>query len=326
MPLAAAMRLRGCADPVERAMSNAGDTAVSLSVVIASHNAAASIRVCLQALDSQCRDANTEVIVADSSTDETPAIVAREFPWVRLLHVEQPLTVPALRGRAIQVARGSVIAILDPYSVAAGDWAARVLAAHAARPHAVIGGTVGLHRADDCSLAAWTLYFNEYGLFMPPTVQGETWIVPGSNVTYKRQALFDGPTPRYPVFWKTFANWDVEHSQSPLWLEPAIRVDLFKPIPLSDYLGTRYDHGRCFAGMRVAQAPTVVRLARALSTPLVPLVLMWRWTRGFWPKRTRRLRYVATMPVQLILFSVWAWGEACGYLRGTGRTCERLFY
>lgn len=307
-------------------MTDAAPSTVALSVVIASHDAAAVIGICLRALAPQCRDGRVEVIVADSSTDDTPAIVSGDFPWVRFLHVDAPLTVPVLRGRAIQMARGAVIAILDPYSVAADDWVERVLEAHAARPHPVIGGTVGLYRAEGRSLAAWTLYFNEYGLFMPPTREGETWIVPGSNVTYKRHVLFDGPRPRYPVFWKTFTNWEVEQSRSPLWLEPRIRVDLFKPIPLSHYLGTRYFHGRCFAAMRVAKAPAAVRVGRALTTPLVPFLLLWRWTRGFWPKGICRWRYVMTMPAQLVLFSVWAWGEACGYLRGSGRTCERLFY
>ncbi|MEO8484234.1 MAG: glycosyltransferase family 2 protein [Acidobacteriota bacterium] len=307
-------------------MSDAGPSTLSLSIVIASHDASAVIGICLRALTAQYREDTVEVIVADSSTDETPAIVAREFPWVRLLHVDQPMTVPQLRGRAIQMARGAVIAILDPYSVAAEDWVTRVIAAHAVRSHAVIGGTVGLYRGEERSLAAWTLYFNEYGLFMPPTVQGETWIVPGSNVTYKRHVLFDGSTPRYPVFWKTFTNWEVEQSRSPLWLEPGIRVDLYKPIPLAHYLRTRYHHGRCFAGMRVARASPAARAGRALTTPVLPFVLLWRWTRGFWPKRSRRGRYLLTMPAQLLLFTVWSWGEACGYLRGSGRTCERLFY
>ena len=298
----------------------------TLSIVIAAHDAASVIETCLTALEPQSRLPQVEVIVADSSTDATPAIVAGRFPWVRLLHFDAPLTVPALRGRGIAAAEGEVIAILDPYSVAAPDWAARVMTAHAEQPHPVIGGSVGLYRAPACSHSMWTLYLNEYGLFMPPTVRGETWIVPGSNVAYKRAALFDGSTPKYPVFWKTFANQDIEHAGSPLWLEPAMHVDLNKPIPLGDYLRTRYHHGRCFAGMRVRHASAAVKLMRALSTPAVPAVLMWRWTRGFWPKGRGRARFVATVPAQIVLFSVWAWGEAWGYLRGSGRTCDQLFY
>lgn len=299
---------------------------LALSVVIASHDALPVIDVCLGALEPQCRERGVEVIVADSSSDGTAARIAGRFPWVRLLTHDPSVTVPALRGRGIAHARGRIIGILDPYSVAAPDWVACAVECHARLPHAVIGGAVGLYRAHMCPDDAWTLFLNEYGLFMPPVIRGETWIVPGSNVTYKREALFDGATPRYPVFWKTFANWDIERHGSPLWLEPDLRVELNKPIPLTDYRRTRYHHGRCFAAMRVEGASAGVRVGRMLSTPLVPFLLLWRWTRGFWPKGCHRARFIRTLPAQLSLFAVWARGEACGYLFGAGDSCEQLFY
>jgi glycosyltransferase involved in cell wall biosynthesis len=299
---------------------------MQLSVVIAAHNAAAVISSCLAALGAQLGNVALEIIVADSSTDATPEIVGTRFPGVRLLHFEEPLTIPALRGRGIAAAEGTVIAILDPFSVAAPDWATQVMSAHGRQHHLVVGGAVDLYRAASASYATWARYLNEYGLFMSPVVRGVTWILPGSNVSYKRSALFDGLTPRYPVFWKTHANQVIESAGSALWLEPDVRVELNKPIPFSDFLRTRYHHGRCFAGMRVHGGSWTTRGVRAVSVVLVPLVLMGRWTRGFWPKRRRRMRFVATIPAQLALFSVWAWGEAWGYLRGTGRSCGQLFY
>lgn len=295
-------------------------------MVIATHNALGVIDTCLGALEPQCRHRDVEVIVADSSTDGTAAHIERRFPWVRLFHFADPFTVPVLRGRGIAETRGAVVAILDPFSVAAANWVDQTLSAHERQPHLVIGGTVGLYGAASASWSNWILYLNEYGLFMPPTIKGETWIVPGSNVAYKRSALFDGDTPRFPVFWKTFANWNLEGAGSALWLEPEMHVDLNKPIPLSDYFRTRYDHGRCFAGMRVMNASPGVRFLRALSTPLVPFVLVWRWTRGYWPKGRGRARYLLTLPAQLALFAMWAWGEARGYLGGSGDSCGRLFY
>ena len=297
----------------------------ALTVVIASHNAAGPIASCLSALVPQ-RAQCDEVIVADSSTDETPAIVAGRFPWVRLLHFDEPLTVPELRGRAIAASEGAIIAVLDPYSVPAIDWARRVIESHHRHPHLVIGGAVDLHDATRQPLGAWTLYFNEYGLFMSPVAEGETWIVPGSNVSYKRAALFEGGAPKYPVFWKTFANWDAESAGSRPWLDPAIHVALNKPIPLRDYLMTRYYHGRCFGAMRVARAGVLARAVRAGTSPLVPLVLLWRWTRGILAKGRYRARFVVTMPAQLVLFCWWAWGELCGYVAGPGGACRRLYY
>jgi hypothetical protein len=111
-----------------------------------------------------------------------------------------------------------------------------------------------------------------------------------------------------------------------MWLEPEMRVHLNKPIALTDFMKTRYDHGRCFGGMRVRNASHLVRVWRTASIALVPVVQVWRWSRGFWPKRRQRLRFVLTLPAQFAMFSVWAYGEAWGYLRGPGRSCERLFY
>lgn len=297
-----------------------------LSVVIASHDAAGVIALCLQALSRQCAAPHAEVIVADSSSDGTDAIVAKEFPAVRLLHFDAPLTVPELRGKGIAASRGRTIAILDPYSIAAEDWAQNTIATHERVPNAVIGGSVDKHPDSHSGLLSWTMYFNEYGMFMPPVASGPVPIVPGSNVSYKRSLLFDGDQPRHTVFWKTFVNLQAEAGGSPLWLEPAVRVALHKPIPFSDYLHTRFFHGRCFAAMRVEGASWHHRALRALSTPLVPFVLCARWSRVIWRKRRERLKFVCTLPLQLTLFGIWSLGELCGYLFGRGGACRRLFY
>lgn len=294
--------------------------------MIASHNAASVIAQCLEALVAQADPARAEVIVADSSDDGTDAIVAERFPQVRLLHFDAPLTVPELRGRGIAVAKGGVIAILDPFSMAAPDWVAATLAAHQRAPNLVIGGSVDKHPASGPGLLAWTLYFNEYGLFLPPIAAGAAGIVPGSNVSYKRAHLFDGEVPRHAVFWKTFVNWEAEAQGSPLWLDPNVRVSLNKPIPFGDYLRTRFVHGRCFAAMRVAGMGRSTRWLRAASTLAVPSLLCLRWTRGIWPKRRHRAMYALTLPLQFALFAVWSAGELWGYLRGGGNACRRLFY
>jgi hypothetical protein len=281
---------------------------------------------CLAALRAQVGSERPEIIVADSSTDGTADCVRRLFPEVRLLHFEEALTIPELRGRAIATARGEIIAILDPFSIADVDWLAELLRAHQDRPHLVIGGAVDLHPAQERSLLAWAAYINEYGMFMPPVTEGETEILAGSNVSYKRRALFDGARPRYPVFWKTFANWEVEGAGTPLWLSSKVVVKLRKPVPFLDFLRTRYDHGRCFAGMRVAGDATRERARRAVTAPLLPPVLLWRWGRVYWVKRRRRGRFLLTLPLQIALFAVWSWGELVGYLRGPGPCCARLFY
>jgi len=291
-----------------------------LSIVIATHNVAAVIAHALDALCAQPGIERSEIVVADSSRDETPEIV-RTFSGVRLLHFDEPLTLPELRGRGIALTRGQIIAIVDPFAIVAPDWRAAVLAAHERCPHPVIGGAVDLHEPARRSLIAWALYVNEYGMFMPPVNGGAATIVPGCNVSYKRGALFDGETPRYPVFWKTFVNWELEAAGSPLWLAPEILVRLWKPIPFGSFLSSRFDHGRCFAGMRGSRWSLSRRWFRAGTAVALPLLLLWRSSGVYWAKGRHRGQLVATLPLQAMLFGVWALGEA-----GTGRSCRRLFY
>ncbi len=299
---------------------------LALSVVIATHDALQVVEACLDALVMQSGAVNFEIIVADSSIDGTDQLIRARFPGVTLLHFDEPLTVPQLRGRAIAACRGPIIAVIDPFSIVAPDWTEAVVHAHALGDHPVVGGSVEMSALAKRSLSSWALYFNEYGLFMPPVRAGITDLVPGSNVSYKRHVLFDGEQARYPVFWKTFVNWQARDRSGSMWLDPAIRVELFKPIPFTDFLRSRFEHGRCFAAMRVAGSGRLNRVFRVVTAPLVPAVLFARWTRGIWAKRRRRETYLLTIPLQVLLFVFWGLGEMVGYAAGEGCACQRLHY
>jgi glycosyltransferase involved in cell wall biosynthesis len=292
---------------------------VTVSVVVAAHDAERTIGRCLDALVRQPGLDDAEVIVASSSTDGTDSIVQR-FPFVRHLRFPGPLNVAELRGRAIAEAKGAVIAVLDPYSIVGEGWLAALRRAHEERPELVVGGPVDLADAERRGLLEWALYINEYGMFLPPMDSGPRDLLAGSNVSYKRAALFDGALPRYPTFWKTLANQDA----GPLWLAAGAVVALDKPVPFGDFLRTRYHHGRCFAGMR--RVGRGERILRALTAPLLPAVFLWRWGSAYLGRGRNRSKLFATAPLQVLLFGTWALGELVGYLRGPGRSCRRLFY
>ena len=296
-----------------------------LSIVIASHNAADVISACLGALQAQ-RKFIGEIIVADNSSDGTDEIIREHFPEVTLAHFTESLTLPQLRGKAIATTCGDIIAILDPYSIVDSQWAEQLIKEHQARSNLVIGGTVDLNQPERQNLLAWAKYINEYGMFMSPMSEGAIEILPGSNISYKRVALFDGDKPKYDEFWKTFVNENIEAGDSALWLAPRVLVYLNKPISFLDFLQTRFDHGRCFAGMRVARASRGERCVRALAAPILPLVFIWRWGMRYWSKQRYRGKFLLTLPLQLILFGNWALGEMVGYLRGVGKSCQKLYY
>jgi hypothetical protein len=77
--------------------------------------------------------------------------------------------------------------------------------------------------------------------------------------------------------------------------------------------------------MRVEGASAATRAYRMATTPLLPLVLMWRWGRFFCRTKYWR-KFFCTLPLQFLLFGNWALGEFVGYFRGRGHSCESLFY
>ena len=294
--------------------------------MIATHNVKQVIGTCLTALAQQIDPQLDEIIIADSSDDGTPGEVTATLPECRLIHFDEPLTIPQLRGHGIAASMGEIIAILDPYSIVNSGWVDELLKAHRERPNPVIGGTVDLYNENSQGLLAWAQYINEYGMFMSPAPEGEIEILPGSNISYKRHVLFDGKTPLYPEFWKTFINWKTETTGSALWLAPNIQVRLWKPIPFLDFLRTRIDHGRCFGAMRSEQASTIERFLRAATTHLLPFIFLQRWGRRFWDRRRRRREFLLTLPLQFLLFGNWALGEFAGYCFGSRQSCQKLFY
>lgn len=296
-----------------------------LSVVIASHNAAAVIADCLAALHPQAQREHAEIIVADSSTDGTADLVRARFPDVRLLRFSAPFTIPRLRGEAIAAARGEIVAILDPYCVVADGWMSQLLL-QARGADRVIGGAVELDPSCATTLLRWATYLCEYAAFMPPLPEGPSDELTGNNIAYPRSVLGESADLAHTGFWKAFANWRLRKAGHQLWNASSLVVRLNKPIPFAEFLRSRYHHGRCFAAMRVAGAVRTERWSRVLTVPLLPGLALWRQARSFWPKQRRRATFVLASPLLLLLHSTWAWGELWGYLRGPGRSCAQLYF
>src|SRR5262249_1882132 len=87
-----------------------------LSVVTVSHNSAELLRACLASLDSS--GALMEILVIDAgSTDGTAELVGGEFPTVRLLATGQNPGCARGNNRALRIARGRRLPLLNPDTV-----------------------------------------------------------------------------------------------------------------------------------------------------------------------------------------------------------------
>ncbi len=91
---------------------------IKASIVILTWNSLDVIRACLASLPQGLSRFTSEVIVVDNgSRDLTPALLRREFPWMRLLVNRKNQGVARARNQGMLVSHGEYIILLDDDTV-----------------------------------------------------------------------------------------------------------------------------------------------------------------------------------------------------------------
>lgn len=93
-----------------------------LSIITVSWNVSSLLYDCLKSVAAASNLLALEMIVVDSnSSDGTPDMVAREFPWVRLICCDENVGFPRGNNMGIAVARGIFILLLNPDTIVVSD-------------------------------------------------------------------------------------------------------------------------------------------------------------------------------------------------------------
>jgi glycosyl transferase family 2 len=289
-----------------------------LSVVIASVNGMPYLGRCLDALAERCPGA--EVVVADWTDEETRVEVAARWPGARLLSFDEPMAIPELRAAGVFASTASVVALIEDHCLVTPAWGERLTAAHESG-HAVVGGpirNVATERIRD-----WAAFFCEYSAVMEPLPQGRVEFLPGMNVSYDRRALAAIDDLLRDGRWENWLHARLEERGFELWSEPDAVVEHDKDFDLGEFVSQRYHYSRSFAGMRNPELGAR-RFLYALGTPLLVPLLYWRIARNVFVRNQRRREFLLATPLVLLYVSVWAFGEAIGYLFGGGRSLLKV--
>jgi len=95
---------------------------MDLSIVIINWNTRSMLRDCLHSVYDNAPKSSFEILVVDNaSTDGSPEMVSREFPKVRLLCNSQNLGFAAANNRALKVAGGSYMLLLNSDTLVRGN-------------------------------------------------------------------------------------------------------------------------------------------------------------------------------------------------------------
>ena len=282
------------------------------SVIVTSYNSPATLRQCLRSLSQQpCG----EIIVADSSEENPAPWLSREFPEVMLRRFPVATTVPVMRWAALQDTRFEVVLAVEARCVPESGWVQALEDAHARYPLVpAIGGLVAA--GGNLSKFDWALFFCEYGRFAPPQSEAETYDLSGASLSYKRRLLEAEPDLLRAGAWETLLHLRWMGRGLKLVLTPT-EVTFHNSMAPRVALRQRFHYGRGYAGHRAR------RWAYILSTPLLPVLLVWRIARA-----ARRSRYAchfaAARPWVIGLTIAWCLGELTGYLAGPPRSARNF--
>ena len=97
-------------------------------VIVPCYQSERTIRQCLNAIINQQTSVTFDVIVVDSSSDQTAQIVESEFPSVRLIHLNQRTFAGAARNVGMRATRAEFCLMIDSDCIAESDLIERAVA------------------------------------------------------------------------------------------------------------------------------------------------------------------------------------------------------
>ncbi len=157
-----------------------------ISVILPSYNSENTIQKCLKAIQNQSYDGNYEIILVDSSVDQTPEIVTKNFPTVNFIHFDKKTDPGTARNMGIEKAKGDIIAFIDSDCIASNDWLEKIAFAHKSTSYKIIGGVVNNGNAED-DLVGLAGYISEFRDFLPGAPKQTVKHIPTCNISYKNE-------------------------------------------------------------------------------------------------------------------------------------------
>ena len=295
--------------PSRRRAESSGPPLVS--VVVPCYNGSHTIRAALASLMAQDFDSPYEVIVVDSSSDWTDAIVREEFPQVQLIRREAKTPVGAARNLGVRQARGEIVAFFDSDCVAEVGWLQHLVSAYEVGAAAGVGGSVA--NGNPASFVGWASFLMEFSRLAPSLPRRYVADIVGCNCSYKRWVFEkygfydDGPWGAEDMQF----NWRLVKAGERLLFEPGAVVWHLNREGMGDFLRHMRHVGGGVGMVSLLEGMSHASLSRrwwlvVAAYPYRVGRIAWRALRAY-PRDAWRLPPV--MPLVAAGFLAFSWGE-----------------
>lgn len=293
-----------------------------VSVIVPCYQSERHIRGCLRALIAQETALTYEIVVVDSSTDGTAAIVAEEFPGVRLVRSEQRLQVGAARNRGARCSRAGMILFVDSDTVAGPSWVESMCRPMREGRADGVGGSMrnGTPRSLTGSAGFYLEFFRFLGFDGEP--RPARYLV-GGNSGFRRQLLQGDSYADRSAGEDMLFSASMRRNGKRLLFVPRAAVEHMNRTGLRTVLAYQYELGRASFVYRSVDSARQMRVLASAPVLIffLPLIVL-PWIAGTIAARRQfkdLLRFVLSLPVCLAGNLTWSYGL---YNAVTGRKRE----
>ena len=288
-----------------------------VSVIIPSFNSKRTINDCLFSLHNNNFNLDYEIIVIDSSTDNTYEIIEKKYKNVFIYQCNDRKYPESARNIGIEKSKGEIIAFIDADCIAEKNWLEEIVKNHRMHPELVaIGGTVANGNTITC--VGWAAYFSQLSYLMPS--RKCRWIgnMGAANMSYKRIAfeLF-GYFLEGSYSADTEFNWRLGQAGYRLLFVPSIMVYHRYLDGFRNYLLHEYERGQSFARVRTnyQNFSNLKRVLYAISFPLIAIKLVARVISNNLSNRCYLRYFIKYFFLTALGVICWSIGESTGYLK-----------
>jgi len=243
---------------------------MKISVIIPIYNGKNTIKKCLESVSNQTFK-DYEIIVVDSSNDNTPNIIKENFPNIKLIHLDNKTFPGAARNIGIKQARGEIIAFTDADCIVNKDWLENIFEQQ--KIHDIVGGCA---KNGNPGIISWISYLSEFNNVLPTTKEKYTNHLPTCNISYKKDLFNDKSFPEdFFAGEDRILNKSMIETGLKIFFTPKIKIKHINRNKLKEFLLHQFAYGRDSAYIHKTFNCGSNFLIKAKYKPKFPFVLLF---------------------------------------------------
>lgn len=292
-----------------------------LSVILATDTLERVERV-IESLAAQTIAKQIElVLVTTSRIDESVrGGIAKSLHSVKLINVESIVPLSVARATGVRASAAPFIFIAETHAYPDPALAEKLIAALSAEWSLAVPG---FRNANPNSGLSWAGFLSDYGAWSQNLEKGEIHRPPSHDAAFRRSVLleFGDRLDKALTFGdELYTTLQARGQRS--YFEPGAGIQHVNISRFRSFVRERYLSGVLIGGYRSERWSLSRRLAYALGSPLIPIVILSRIRKGVKDAGRTHSLPAMTIPALVLGASLKAAGEMRGYLFGAPPSAE----